>query len=312
MLKRVELHNHTSESDGNMSVGELVKYMTESNVDAVAITDHNTISGHKKGNAFVSENDLPIEIIKGVELTTYYGHILCLNLDEYIDWDDINCNKPERLFERVKSKGGLVGIAHPFSDGAPFCKGCKWEMDINDYTKVDFIEIFNNPEDLHKVNGKAIDIWEKLILEGYKIAATTGMDLHGKLDMNNNFHTYIDVNANIEESISDALKRAIKDRNVFISKSDILEASIKKYENYYILEYDLVNVNDMDHIEDKENIIISIKSNDFEFEVLYSEERIISLDNFILEEGDPIIVKSYYKEKKLDNLLSIAPVIYTN
>ena len=47
-FKRLELHNHTVESDGSLTCQELTEYLAADHVDAFAITDHNTTSGQKK------------------------------------------------------------------------------------------------------------------------------------------------------------------------------------------------------------------------------------------------------------------------
>ena len=183
MFKRLELHNHTTESDSSLTCKELLEFMESDKVDAFAITDHNTISGHSKIKELLNKGDYKIKCIYGMEYTTYYGHILCLNLPVYVPWDSIDFFKPELLFNAAKNKGALVGIAHPYSFGAPFAKGCKFEMKVNDFSSVDFIEVFNNPEPLHEVNEKGLLWWEELVLEGKHLAATCGMDLHGHWDM---------------------------------------------------------------------------------------------------------------------------------
>ena len=48
MYKRLELHNHTNESDAVFTCKELTDFMVADRVDAFALTDHNTISGHCK------------------------------------------------------------------------------------------------------------------------------------------------------------------------------------------------------------------------------------------------------------------------
>ena len=48
MYKRLELHNHTNESDAVFTCKELTDFMVADQVDAFALTDHNTISGHCK------------------------------------------------------------------------------------------------------------------------------------------------------------------------------------------------------------------------------------------------------------------------
>jgi predicted metal-dependent phosphoesterase TrpH len=167
MYKRLELHNHTTESDGNLKPLELIKHMYTNKVDAFAITDHNTISGHKKIKKLLEDLQFPISHIMGMEYTTYYGHILCLNLKEYIPWENINLNHPELLFQSVKEKGALAGIAHPFSYGHPFSRGCRFDMEITDFNSFDFIEIFNNSQPLHAVNKRGLHWWEELVLQGY-------------------------------------------------------------------------------------------------------------------------------------------------
>ena len=82
MYKRLELHNHTNESDAVFTCKELTDFMVADQVDAFALTDHNTISGHCKIKNYLKEHPQPIAFIPGMEYTTYYGHILCLNLTE--------------------------------------------------------------------------------------------------------------------------------------------------------------------------------------------------------------------------------------
>ena len=48
MYKRLELHNHTNESDAVFTCKELTDFMVADHVDAFSLTDHNTISGHYK------------------------------------------------------------------------------------------------------------------------------------------------------------------------------------------------------------------------------------------------------------------------
>ncbi len=224
MLKRLELHNHTTESDASITVSELLEFMLEDHVDAFALTDHNTTSGHHKIKKLLAENNYPIECILGMEYTTYYGHILCLNLETYVPWENINLHKPELLFRAAKEAGALAGIAHPFSYGAPFARGCRFDMTVTDYSAVDFIEVFNCPEPLHEVNEPGLKLYEDLVLQGEDLAMTTGMDLHGRWKMTGHYATYVDCEPG--EPISTALDRAIKTQKTFITKGPVFEASI--------------------------------------------------------------------------------------
>ena len=106
-FKRLELHNHTVESDGSLTCQELTEYLAADHVDAFAITDHNTTSGQKKIEQLLEEKHYPISLIRGMEYTTYFGHILCLNLAKYVPWDSIDQHRPELLFEAAREKGAL-------------------------------------------------------------------------------------------------------------------------------------------------------------------------------------------------------------
>lgn len=226
MYKRLELHNHTTESDASITCRELVEYMVSDHADAFAITDHNTISGHRKIRKLLAEEDFPIQCIYGMEYTTYYGHILCLNLEEYVPWEDINIHHPELLFQAARAKGALVGIAHPYSFGHPFARGCRFDMKVTDYSCVDFIEIFNNPEPLHEVNERGLQLWEDLVLSGEKLAMTCGMDLHGKWSMANQYATFIE--GEPEGDISRELTEAIKNQKTCISRGPVLSGNISE------------------------------------------------------------------------------------
>ena len=221
MYKRLELHNHTNESDAVFTCKELTDFMVADHVDAFALTDHNTISGHYKIENYLKEHPQPIAFIPGMEYTTYYGHILCLNLTEYVPWENINKHKPELLFQAAREKGALVGVAHPYSFGWPFAQGCRFEMTITDYSCCDFIEIFNNPEPLHEVNEKGVKLWEDLVLSGEKLAATCGMDLHGNSSLHGHYSTYIlgEPDGDVCQELSDA----IHNQRTWICKGPLLE-----------------------------------------------------------------------------------------
>jgi predicted metal-dependent phosphoesterase TrpH len=79
----VDLHTHTTCSDGTMTPEELVSYAKEKNLKAVAITDHDTVSGNERA---LREGKLRgIEVIPGVEFSVHCKrgslHILGLFID---------------------------------------------------------------------------------------------------------------------------------------------------------------------------------------------------------------------------------------
>ena len=234
-FKRLELHNHTVESDGSLTGQELTEYLAADHVDAFAITDHNTTSGQKKIEQLLEEKHYPISLIRGMEYTTYFGHILCLNLAKYVPWNSIDQHRPELLFEAAREKGALVGIAHPFSYGDPFARGCRFEMTISDYSKVDFIEIFNNPESLHEVNERGTNLWMSLIFSGYQITATSGMDLHNRAKLAGCYATYIEGKSG--DNIASELDTAIHTHRTWVSKGALLLTEVLPETNELLLTF---------------------------------------------------------------------------
>ena len=81
--KIVDLHAHTTESDGSFTPEELILEAKRVGLSAIAITDHDSISGIKKAAPIAAECD--IELIPGVELSTDYNgkevHVVGLFID---------------------------------------------------------------------------------------------------------------------------------------------------------------------------------------------------------------------------------------
>jgi predicted metal-dependent phosphoesterase TrpH len=62
-----DLHNHSTASDGELSPSEVIKQAAEKGLEAVALTDHDTITGLDE--ALQAGSELDIKVIPGVELT---------------------------------------------------------------------------------------------------------------------------------------------------------------------------------------------------------------------------------------------------
>ena len=90
MFKRYELHNHTDQSDAKITCRQLLDHMKADGVDCFAITDHNTTSGQPILRKLLAEESGRIQCLYGMEYTTYYGHIVCPILEQYVPWDAIN------------------------------------------------------------------------------------------------------------------------------------------------------------------------------------------------------------------------------
>ena len=77
MEKFIDLHTHSTASDGSYSPGELIRHAKEKGLSAVALTDHDTVEGIEEALKIGAE--VGIEVIPGVEISVDYKpemHIL--------------------------------------------------------------------------------------------------------------------------------------------------------------------------------------------------------------------------------------------
>lgn len=66
----IDLHIHSTISDGTMSPSEIVAFAARKGLSAIAITDHDSVDG--VGEAIQTGNMLGVEVISGVELSVKY------------------------------------------------------------------------------------------------------------------------------------------------------------------------------------------------------------------------------------------------
>ncbi|MBP1964399.1 CehA/McbA family metallohydrolase [Paenibacillus aceris] len=172
-----ELHCHTFHSDGKQSLMELAEAAKALGLRGVALTDHNTMTGLTNREEVVAATG--VEVIPGLEWTTFFGHMLTLGLSEYVDWRNLSPFHIHRGIEGVHRQGGLVGLAHPFRVGSPMCTGCYWEFEVSDWNEIDYIEVWSGLfPSIRRNNARALRLWTDLLNQGHRIAATSGRDWH--------------------------------------------------------------------------------------------------------------------------------------
>ncbi|MBO4630110.1 MAG: PHP domain-containing protein [Treponema sp.] len=66
----IDLHVHTTASDGQYTPAQIIEKATEKNITAIAITDHDTVAGLEEGAAAAKEHG--ITFVPGVELNISY------------------------------------------------------------------------------------------------------------------------------------------------------------------------------------------------------------------------------------------------
>ncbi|WP_263971724.1 PHP domain-containing protein [Leptolyngbya ohadii] len=96
----LELHCHTTCSDGTLTPTQLVWRSHQAGIRALAITDHDTLQGWDE--AFAAAANLPIEIVPGLELSTVYNERSMHILGFYPDRNRLQAPLKERLDGRKR------------------------------------------------------------------------------------------------------------------------------------------------------------------------------------------------------------------
>ncbi len=82
-METIDLHVHSTKSDGSCTPSELVSNAISKGLSAFALTDHDTIAGIEE--AIEAAKGLPLEVIPGIEFSTEYEgrdiHMLGLFID---------------------------------------------------------------------------------------------------------------------------------------------------------------------------------------------------------------------------------------
>src|SRR5690554_5298419 len=132
-MLRCDLHVHTRFSrDGESSVEEILRRAEAVGLDAIAITDHDTVEGAR----YALECHTSVTVIPGTEISTRQGHLLALGVTEPL---------PAGLdfFETValaRVRGALLILLHPYH---------RWRHGVGrrlaaGIGAVDAVEVFNS------------------------------------------------------------------------------------------------------------------------------------------------------------------------
>ena len=162
----VDLHMHTNHShDCATPVEVLLETAKVQGLGAIAVTDHNLVSGAHEAAAKAEEYG--IKVIIGEEVKTKdQGEVIGLFIDELIP-------KGVTLQEAIadiKRQGGLVYVPHPF-DRMHSVPDYKHLLDVLE--DIDLIEVFNPRVAFSAFNDEAARFAAK-----YRIVAGAGSDSH--------------------------------------------------------------------------------------------------------------------------------------
>jgi len=122
MISRVDLHLHSTASDGEFSPSELVAMALERNLLAIAITDHDTTEGIDE--ALDAARGTELEVIPGVEISSDVPHEEVHLLGYYIDHHDPTLEKKLCAFRQTRLHRAREMLAKLAALGFPL----QWEI----------------------------------------------------------------------------------------------------------------------------------------------------------------------------------------
>ncbi len=124
----IDLHAHTTESDGTFTSRELVLAARQAGLEAIAITDHDTFAGYDGAVDFARE--LALDLVCGIELSVKFKqqsvHLLSYFLNgspsrEFRDWvqalQGSRHARNQAMVERLRSKGVEITLEEVHQSG---------------------------------------------------------------------------------------------------------------------------------------------------------------------------------------------------
>ena len=115
----VDLHMHSTASDGSRAPGDVVRAAKRASLAAIALTDHDTVAGLAEARAVGAE--LGVRIVDGVELSAVEGanetHLLGLHLRDTVvleralsELREMRGRRAARIVELLQSQGVQVTL----------------------------------------------------------------------------------------------------------------------------------------------------------------------------------------------------------
>jgi len=167
-LLRTEFHCHTIYSKDSLTrPADLIRAARRKGLDRVVITDHNSITGARAGQAIDPEL-----IIVGEEVKTTQGELLAAFVTEEVPAH----LTPSETIRRLRDQGAFISVSHPFD----VMRNGHWdEADLLEILPfVDAVETFNSRCIQAAFNTRAADFARE-----HGLAATVGSDAHAAFEL---------------------------------------------------------------------------------------------------------------------------------
>ena len=177
-MLRVDLHVHSIYSrDSLMSLDTLIAAVQRRGLDAIALTDHNTIAGAQE-----LARHAPFPVIVGEEIKTNQGEIIGYFLRQTIPAG----LSPLDTVRAIREQGGLVAVPHPFDRirRSPLKREALWAI----ADQIDLLEVLNARVTLPADNAAAVAFAQERGL-----ATSGGSDAHSPYEVGRAYTLLADI-----------------------------------------------------------------------------------------------------------------------
>ena len=87
MRSQIDMHMHSTASDGKYSPAELLEKIKESGIRIFSLTDHDTVTGAREMERLISAADIEVQFIRGIEFSCKTAIGKCHILGYNYNWD---------------------------------------------------------------------------------------------------------------------------------------------------------------------------------------------------------------------------------
>lgn len=192
MRLKIDLHVHTSYSDGSGTIRDILKVAERKGLDGLAITDHKVLDGYFEAKSY----DSRLIILPGYEVATDAGHVLIIGLEEELP-PNVGSGRfmsYSEIIDWVRLNDGLAILAHPAIEMLNFDRWMR--------NKPDAVEVLNSLYPLQYFVKRGLSVSLKLGVTG-----VGGSDAHSPLNVGNAY-TILNLDGEpSERNIKEAIRK---------------------------------------------------------------------------------------------------------
>jgi len=182
------LHTHTTQSDGALSLSEALDWYRAHGYDFLAVTDHWIWTPTEL-------RDDGLLVVSGIELGSRDWHIVGIGGAQP---PETVLGEANAIFDHFDSSGGVAVLAHPYWSGIPSHRIAQWHVSV--------MEVYNASCENVQGLGCSRVHWDERLQEGARIWGVAVDDVHWRDGAEGKGYVMVHAASLTEEAIVAALR----------------------------------------------------------------------------------------------------------